>query len=74
MRAIVAAIILMGCNLCTFAQSGFSNLGTEFYTAYMAHVNGVTGNSPSQMNLYLTSDVNTTVSVDVVDGSFSQSY
>ncbi|RYE28383.1 MAG: PKD domain-containing protein, partial [Sphingobacteriaceae bacterium] len=51
-----------------------SNKGTEFYTAYMANIRGVTSNTPCQMSLYLTSDVSTTGSITVADGSYSQNF
>ncbi len=58
------------------ARSGFSqtNKGTEFYTAYMANIRGVTGNNTCQMSLYLTSDMSTSGTVSVADGSYSQSF
>ncbi|WP_183568220.1 PKD domain-containing protein [Mucilaginibacter sp. SP1R1] len=45
----------------------------------MDHIDGASGGSGaqqggSQMYLYITADVNTTVKVEVADGSFSQSY
>jgi gliding motility-associated-like protein len=65
-------------NIYSFAQ-GSSNQGTEFYTAYIDHIDGAAGGPDvlgqgSQMELYITSDVNTDVSVQVADGSFSNSY
>jgi gliding motility-associated-like protein len=62
----------------TYAQ-GSSNQGTEFYTAYIDHVDGAAGNpdalgNGSQMELYITADVNTAVTVEVADGSFSRTY
>ena len=56
---------------CRFNSNAQSNKGTEFWTAYMHHVNGVTGNSPSGMNLYIASDANTTGTVEIADGSFA---
>ncbi len=57
-----------------FAQ-GSTSKGTEFYTTWMDHRNGAgtTGNG-SQMNLYLTSDVNTSGQVELVDGTFTQAF
>jgi gliding motility-associated-like protein len=40
----------------------------------MAHVNGAGGNNGSSMILYITSDISTTGSVDIADGSFSQAF
>ncbi|MBC7400437.1 MAG: PKD domain-containing protein [Mucilaginibacter sp.] len=42
-----------------------SNKGTEFWTAFMAHNNGINNNRGSNMVLYITSDVSTTGSVEV---------
>jgi gliding motility-associated-like protein len=49
-------------NINAFSQS---NKGTEFWTAYMDHNAGITGNGASSMVLYITSDVSTTGSVDI---------
>ncbi len=59
-----------------FACPAFSqtNKGTEFWVAYMDNVRGVTSNTPCQMSLYLTSDITTTGTVSVADGSFTQSF
>ncbi len=54
-----------------FAQT---NKGTEFYTAYMANIRGVAGNNTCQMSVYLTSDVSTSGTITVADGSFSTSF
>jgi len=53
------------------SQSGNSNIGTEFWTAYMVHINGATGGSASQMILYIASDVATTGTVAISDNSFT---
>ena len=55
----------------SFAQT---NKGTEFYTAYMANIRGVSSNTPCQMSLYLTSDVSTNGNITIADGSFSQGF
>lgn len=52
-----------------YAQSGSTSKGTEFWTAYMDHVNTATGNSPSKMILYITSDASTSGSVSFADGT-----
>ncbi len=64
------------CMLLVFAGRAFSqtNKGTEFWVAYMDNVRGVTSNTPCQMSLYLTSDITTTGTVSVADGSYSQSF
>jgi hypothetical protein len=56
-----------------FAQGSTSNKGTEFWTVWMNHVDGA-GPNGSQMNLYITGDANTTGTVSVADGSFSQAF
>jgi len=53
-----------------FAQSGSSNIGTEFWTGYMDHINGA-GNGGSQMILYIASDVSTSGTVAINDNSFT---
>ncbi|OCX53755.1 hypothetical protein BEL04_05565 [Mucilaginibacter sp. PPCGB 2223] len=53
-----------------FAQSGSSNIGTEFWTGYMDHINAA-GPSGSQMILYIASDVSTSGTVAITDNSFS---
>ncbi len=55
----------------TEAQSGNSNIGTEFWTGYMVHISGATGNSASAMILYIASDVATTGTVTITDNSFN---
>ena len=59
---------LLCCGYRSYAQS---NKGTEFWTAYMDHVNGAGGNNGSQMSLYLVSTVNTSGTVSVNDNSFA---
>lgn len=51
-----------------------TNKGTEFWTAYMDHVDASTGRNASQMDLYITSDVSTTGTVTVADGSFTTNF
>jgi gliding motility-associated-like protein len=47
-----------------FSQSGTSNIGTEFWTAWMDHI------APnSNMNLYIAGDVATSVTVSSADGT-----
>jgi gliding motility-associated-like protein len=60
-------VLLAGSKL--YAQN--SNIGTEFWTGYMDHVNGITGTMGSQMNLYIAADVATTVTISCSDGSFT---
>ncbi|MBK0379407.1 PKD domain-containing protein [Mucilaginibacter segetis] len=50
----------------SFAQNT-SNQGKEFWTGYMSHIEST---GQSQMNLYITGDVNTSGTVEIADGSF----
>ncbi|MFS2185184.1 PKD domain-containing protein [Mucilaginibacter sp. Mucisp84] len=77
LRSLSLSFIFICIAICTNAQG--SNQGTEFYTAYIDHVDGAAGSPTalgrgSQMDLYITADVNTTVTVEVTDGSFSSTY
>jgi gliding motility-associated-like protein len=65
---LLCGVLLLCCWVTGKAQS---NKGTEFWTAYMHHVNGITGSAPSGMNLYIASDANTTGTVEIADGSFA---
>ena len=78
MRALSLAFTFICFVVCTYAQ-GSSNQGTEFYTAYIDHIDGAAGSANalgrgSQMELYITADVNTALTVEVADGSFSSTY
>src|SRR5437868_6058799 len=73
LRIIGTTFILMCCNFCARSQGGFSNQGTEFWTAYMDHISGAGGTAGSQMSLYITADVNTTVKIEIAN-IFSKSY
>lgn len=55
-----------------YSQAGNSNIGTEFWTGYMDHINGVAGQFPSTMYLYITCDFSTSVTISSADGAFSQ--
>jgi gliding motility-associated-like protein len=50
-----------------------SNKGTEFWTVFMAHNNGVGGSAGASMVLYVTSDVSTTGRVEI-GGSLLQNF
>lgn len=75
---IFVSLFLICFNFDVRAQSGFSNQGTEFWTVYMDHIDAPTTSDPrgtvSKMDLYITADANTRVTVAIADGSFSQSY
>lgn len=61
------------CNIKAFAQST-SNQGTEFWTAWMMHSNGASGNGSSSMSLYITGDAATSGTVSSADGAFTYPY
>jgi len=69
-----AVIVILICYCLTGYSQGSTNKGTEFWTAYMTNTNppGTTGGSV--MDLYITSDVNTSGNVSLANGSFSQSF
>jgi hypothetical protein len=75
---IVVSFFLICFNFDVSAQGVFSNQGTEFWTVYMDHIDAPTTSDPrgavSKMDLYITADANTRVTVAIADGSFSQSY
>jgi len=67
---------LLFCNVFSAHSQNTTNVGTEFWTAYMLHNNGAatdgTGkDGKSLMSLYITSTVNTSGTVSIADGSFS---
>jgi hypothetical protein len=74
LRAVLRAIFWFAIFLLFFnkteAQSGNSNIGTEFWTGYMVHISGA-GSNGSQMILYIASDVATTGTVSITDNSFT---
>ncbi len=72
-------ICLCGCSVVSYSQANTTNKGTEFWTAWMDHVGPpvgpVIGREPrSQMVLYITSDLSTTGTVSLADGSFSEPF
>ena len=70
--AAIAVIIICSC-LTVYSQNSTS-MGTEFWTAYMDHVDPPTSPGGSTMDLYITSNVSTTGTVSVVDGTYSQNF
>ncbi|MGF7077803.1 PKD domain-containing protein [Mucilaginibacter sp. UYCu711] len=66
--ALVIPLLLIAGN--AYSQS---NKGTEFWTGFMAHNNGVGGARGSNMVLYITSDVSTTGTV-TIGGSILQNF
>ena len=73
LRSIAVTVIFIFTCLHTYAQ-GSTSKGTEFWTAYMANSNPPTGSTPSVMDLYITSDVNTSGTVAFENGSPSVNY
>ncbi|WCT14517.1 PKD domain-containing protein [Mucilaginibacter jinjuensis] len=67
----IAGFVLFVAATCAAHAQNTTNKGTEFWTAYMDHVNGAGDvGKESKMSLYITSDVNTSGTVDIADGSF----
>ncbi|WP_461453201.1 PKD domain-containing protein [Mucilaginibacter sp.] len=74
LRSIAIAVIFLSISLHVYSQ-GSTSKGTEFWTAYMANTNPPTSSqSPSQMDLYITSDVNTSGTVTFENGAASMPY
>jgi gliding motility-associated-like protein len=73
LRSIAVTVIFIFACLHIHAQ-GSTSKGTEFWTAYMANSNPPTGNTPSVMDLYITSDVNTSGTVEFENGSPSVNF
>lgn len=68
-------ILLLLCCVRPIAYSqNYSNKGTDFWVGWMNHVHGATGNRSSQMSLYLTSDVSTSGTVTIADGSYTENF
>jgi gliding motility-associated-like protein len=57
----------------TLAQD-FSNKGKDFWVGYGNHVRMFNGGTPEQMQIYLTSDVNTSGNVSIASIGFSQNF
>ncbi len=56
------------------SQGGNSNIGTEFWTCWMDHIDSAlskNGGAVSQMNLYIASDIATTCTISATDNSFN---
>ena len=74
LRSIIIAVIFIGIALYGHSQ-GSTSKGTEFWTAYMANTNPPTSTqSPSVMDLYITSDVNTSGAVTFENGAPAMSF
>jgi gliding motility-associated-like protein len=70
LRLVIVAVIFICYCLHGYSQ-GSTSKGTEFWTAYMANTNPPGSNQPSKMDLYITSDVNTSGTVDFENGNAS---
>jgi gliding motility-associated-like protein len=67
-RAFCAVLVLLLITVSNlYAQN--SNIGTEFWTGFMDHITAPSGGT--QMSLYVASDVSSTVTVTITDGSFA---
>ncbi|MBS1526278.1 MAG: PKD domain-containing protein [Bacteroidetes bacterium] len=74
LRCITITMVMLLCSIfCAYPQASISNLGTEFWTGYMDHVDGA-GPGGSTMDLYITSNVNTSGTVSIADHSFTASF
>ncbi len=72
---IIITVVVICCCAVTARSQNTTNSGTEFWTAYMDHINGAStdGNGDdggSLMSLYITSGVNTSGTITIADGSF----
>jgi gliding motility-associated-like protein len=70
---VLTSMVLM-CFCVTVHAQGSTSMGTEFWTAYMANTNPPGGDQGSKMFLYITSNVNTSGNIAVIDGSFSENF
>lgn len=70
-----AALLLIGFqNFLAVSAQDFSNKGKEFWLSYSYHVSMVNaGGGPPQMTIYITSDENTSYTVEVYGGTTLQS-
>ncbi len=58
-----------------YGQTSTTNKGTDFWVAYMENIRGIVQvNGPVGMDVYITSDVNTTGSITFADGSPAQNF
>jgi gliding motility-associated-like protein len=73
MQKIVATIVLVFSFLISFSQD-FSNKGKEFWITYSHHIRMLQSGGAEAMQLYMTSDVNTTGLVEIASVGFSQAF
>jgi gliding motility-associated-like protein len=71
--AFIVALSLL--YLTAYPQANTTNKGTDFWLAYMQNIRGiVNANGPVGMEVYITSDVNTSGSITFADGSATQNF
>jgi gliding motility-associated-like protein len=73
MKRIFFLLLLLAANLFSFAQD-FSNKGKDFWVGYGNHVRMFNAGGREQMQIYITSDVNTIGNVSINSIGFSQDY
>ena len=72
MRRLLLLILVL--HVFSFSHSqDFTNKGKDFWVGYGNHVRMFTGGAAETMQLYITSDVNTTGQV-IIEGSFAQTF
>jgi gliding motility-associated-like protein len=72
---IVFAALLCLVYMRAYPQVNTTNKGTDFWLAYMENIRGiVNANGPVAMDVYITSDVNTTGTITFADGSATQNF
>lgn len=64
-RLFCSLLLLLGLLCCKLSGYAQSNKGTEFWTAYMSHINGAN----SKMSVYIASDVNADYRVEFANGT-----
>src|SRR5690348_546876 len=73
MRKLLSLTALISVCTITFGQD-FTNKGKDFWIGYGNHVRMFNGGTPETMQLYITSDVSTTGSVDIPGIGSSQPF
>ncbi len=73
MRKIIFLFLTLVTSLTLLSQD-FSNKGRDFWVGYGNHVRMFNGGAPESMQIYLTSDINTTGNVSVASIGFSQNF
>ncbi len=73
MRKLLLLIFFSGITVLSFSQD-FTNKGKDFWIGYGNHVRMFGGGAAETMELYITSDVNTSGRVDIASIGFSQNF